>query len=460
MRAPCVGSLPTSVMRPAPPPHRSCYRKRKYKTSTFSVGVKAVLASFATLVLLPSLAVFLYRDDLATLLLEGRWGGSGALRRLVDVVEVRVLRLNSDDIEEAPTTARRRGPSRDAALRSRRSLSEDTNGDGVADAFTFFTRTVGHVCLPHAIAGAAALTKSDLQLAVADLFSISDATRIALTDVTQDSNKCPTGADLAISIYNAQTDGDTAADLSAEQISAIFDSPRDFFAQLFELLPVGSRAPATPAPTSTPTVAGSSGAPAAATATAAPSPARRRRAAAAETVDDAAAAAATMSVASLGFEVTWPEGGDGANISEEGGSGSDGGGKGGLGGVPWWAWLVYALVIACCLLPLLACVLRLRQATEIEELEAEVVKKSRPQSGLHKIRGPKWGVTSMDFDQDFHVYNDETMANEYRSSHQEGRETASATPTGGADAAATPLPGGSATAAAVAGDGVDGVAAV
>eukprot|EP00752_Nemacystus_decipiens_P002102 g2010.t1 len=106
----------------------------------------------------------------------------------------------------------------------------------------------------------------------------------------------------------------------------------------------------------------------------------------------------------------------------------------------WWVWLIYALLVACCLVPL-CCLLRRRRedvknATS-EQLDATRI--GRGDEGLAKIRGPEWGITELDFEGDHHAYQNQEMKREYDgagrglepmaykpSSHRAGQQSISA----------------------------------
>ncbi|CAM9647842.1 unnamed protein product [Phaeothamnion confervicola] len=91
---------------------------------------------------------------------------------------------------------------------------------------------------------------------------------------------------------------------------------------------------------------------------------------------------------------------------------------------PWWAWLLYAGIIVCCLLPLIVCVCRRRKEVEEEEQEADYAVKARAQEGLNKIYGPEWGITEVDFEEDYMHYEDRDMQAEYENAHAAGAATA------------------------------------
>ncbi|CAM9679025.1 unnamed protein product [Chrysoparadoxa australica] len=81
---------------------------------------------------------------------------------------------------------------------------------------------------------------------------------------------------------------------------------------------------------------------------------------------------------------------------------------------PAWAWLLYLLVVLLCLLPLCFVVCRKRRIIEQHEMEDDLAKKERGPEGLQKIYGPEWGITELDFEDNFGSHEMEGMEQEYR----------------------------------------------
>eukprot|EP00903_Cladosiphon_okamuranus_P018775 g17272.t1 len=80
----------------------------------------------------------------------------------------------------------------------------------------------------------------------------------------------------------------------------------------------------------------------------------------------------------------------------------------------WWVWLIYALLVACCLVPL-CCFLRRRRESDKDAVteNLDATRKGRGEEGLAKIRGPEWGITELDFEGDYHAYENQEMKREY-----------------------------------------------
>ncbi|CAM9292282.1 unnamed protein product [Discosporangium mesarthrocarpum] len=81
---------------------------------------------------------------------------------------------------------------------------------------------------------------------------------------------------------------------------------------------------------------------------------------------------------------------------------------------PWWVWFIYCLVVGICLVPLCCLVFKKHHDGVYEDEHDIYGRKRRDVEGLHRIYGPQWGITEMDFDANYLEYDDEEMKIEYK----------------------------------------------
>ncbi|KAG5179492.1 hypothetical protein JKP88DRAFT_247310 [Tribonema minus] len=80
---------------------------------------------------------------------------------------------------------------------------------------------------------------------------------------------------------------------------------------------------------------------------------------------------------------------------------------------PAWAWVLFALAVLACALPLCMFILKKRAAEFEEEEEGYGLLKLRKEEGLEKIHGNEFGITNLDFDGNYNDYEEPKMQDEY-----------------------------------------------